>query len=316
MTRFIRRGAAFAAVLGHLISSAVAADLAVKSPVVPFFSWAGFYVGAHAGYIWADPELVATSKANLTRSAVTTPAGGVSPGGTDPAQAVAVTSVSPPGSLNDTSGHRFNGGVQLGYNIQSGYWIYGAETDVSAGRRRIGTNSTVTGTLPCGVVDANGTCRPPIANVAQTMTTSSFAEAEVDWYGTLRARLGVARDRWLAYATGGLAYGTVKVTNTGTFNGLTGTNEAAGANSLGLTSVASDSKTKVGWAASVGGAYAWSDTVSVFVEWTRISLGNLSVLTGTTTQLVPTAGGAVSGTAISDVKVQFDTINVGLNIKI
>jgi outer membrane immunogenic protein len=300
--------------LAGVANTAVAADLVVnKGGVVPTFTWAGFYVGTHAGYIWDDPELVATANANLSRGFVT---GGGGPG--TPAQAVTVTSVSPPGSLNDTSGHRFNGGVQLGYNLQSGIWVYGAETDISAGRRRIGTNATASGTIPCARLDpATGVCQDPIARVAQTMTTSSFAEATVDWYGTLRARLGVARDRWLAYATGGLAYGTVKVTNTGNFNGFTGTIEAAGANSFGLTSVASDSKTKVGWAASVGGAYAWSDTVSVFVEWTRVNLGTRSVFTAIPpTQLVPTAGGAVYGTAISDVTVQFDTINVGLNVKI
>src|SRR5262249_27430090 len=129
-------------------NTAVAADIMItKGGVVPFFTWAGTYVGVHAGYIWNDPELVATANANLTRGALT------ANGAASPAQSVAVTSVSPPGSINDTSGHRFDGGIQLGHNFQSGIFVYGAETDISLARRRIGTNTTVTGTLPCGQGD-------------------------------------------------------------------------------------------------------------------------------------------------------------------
>ena len=108
MLRLVRNFVLPCVALTGVANTAVAADLmVVKSPVVPFFSWAGFYVGAHAGYIWDDPELVATANAYLNRSEVRP---GTGPG--TPAQAVAVTSVSPPGSLNDTSGHRFNGGGQ------------------------------------------------------------------------------------------------------------------------------------------------------------------------------------------------------------
>src|SRR5215510_5855898 len=46
------------------VASATAADLGVKAPIVkapvpvaPIYDWSGFYVGAHAGYRWADPEL-------------------------------------------------------------------------------------------------------------------------------------------------------------------------------------------------------------------------------------------------------------------
>jgi len=32
---------------------------------------------------------------------------------------------------------------------------------------------------------------------------------KIDWFGTLRGRIGVTSDHWLFYTTGGLAYGHV-----------------------------------------------------------------------------------------------------------
>jgi len=68
MLRFVSNLVLPCVALAGVANTAVAADLlATKVGVVPLFSWAGFYVGAHAGYIWNDPELVATSNACLER---------------------------------------------------------------------------------------------------------------------------------------------------------------------------------------------------------------------------------------------------------
>ncbi len=87
----------------------------------------------------------------------------------------------------------FTGGGQIGYNFQSGSFVYGLETDIQYrdGRR-------------------NG-----------------FGSSS-NYFGTVRARVGYAIDRTLIYATGGFAYGggagsqTVVVNNGGGNNFYTG----------------------------------------------------------------------------------------------
>ena len=68
----------------------------------------------------------------------------------------------------------FLGGLQLGYNWQSGYIVYGVETD---------------------------------AQLTGADDTSAGVKFSNPWFGTTRGRLGVAVNNMLFYGTGGLAYG-------------------------------------------------------------------------------------------------------------
>lgn len=74
----------------------------------------------------------------------------------------------------------FVGGIHAGYNWQMNRLVVGVESDLE------GSNISGTG-----------------SNGISTHTT------DVDWLGSLRARFGIAADRTLFYATGGLAYGDV-----------------------------------------------------------------------------------------------------------
>lgn len=65
----------------------------------------------------------------------------------------------------------FVGGAQIGYNYQIGSFVVGVETDLQ------------------------------YAN----LSNSGLSDSD-DWFGTVRARAGVAIDRALVYATGGFAY--------------------------------------------------------------------------------------------------------------
>lgn len=85
------------------------------------------------------------------------------------------------------------GGVTLGYNIQSGNWVYGAEIDHTIARMHGATNSTAS--FDCG--SASG-CRTDITGMS-----------------TLRARLGYAHGRTLFYGTAGVS----RVAGTGGVDG-------------------------------------------------------------------------------------------------
>lgn len=122
---------------------------------VPVFSWTGFYVGVNGGYAFGSSEW-----SNATGSSDFAIDGGLI-GGT------------------------------LGYNLQTGTWVWGIEGDIAYSW--IEGNNTNAG---AGGVCGGGT----------GCTTRN------NWFGTLRGRIGYAAGRWLPYFTGGLAFGDVEMT--------------------------------------------------------------------------------------------------------
>ncbi len=116
--------------------------------------------------------------------------------------------------------HNNEGGVTFGgytgYNWQCDHIVFGVETDFNW-----------LGTSPTAFVD-----------------TSSL-ESKLDWFGTVRGRLGfVAHEDLLLYATGGLAYASVDHTFSDTNVG----------GAFGPFSQ-SNTDTKAGWTAGLGAEY-------------------------------------------------------------
>jgi outer membrane immunogenic protein len=85
-------------------------------------------------------------------------------------------------------------GVHAGHNWQSGSVVYGIETDLSGTALKTDFNTVLQG----GIVP------PPVANTS----------ANIEYFGTLRGRLGWAAGPVLFYGTGGLAYGSVDTSST------------------------------------------------------------------------------------------------------
>lgn len=254
----MKRFFAAAAIAGVFATPAAAADLFVKAPIVPPvvpYSWAGFYVGGNLGYSWGwasnDWTYYATGANALATAGVCRPAGSaLCAVGSDSAH------------LNGVLG-----GAQIGYNWQIGTYVAGLEADFDASGQR---GSDTFG----AVFPLNGT---PGGTV-----TTSYTEA-LDWFGTVRARAGyVVANRWLLYATGGVAYGRVTTSGTASSPGIGGVPAvvALGAPACtgGICSVAnwSTGSVKVGWAAGAGveaeivGNWSWR------VEYLHIDLGNVN----------------------------------------
>jgi outer membrane immunogenic protein len=157
-----------------LASAASAADLPARAappaPIItaPIFTWTGFYAGVNLGGGWRDSNN----------------------------QDVFLTGPGVPGGLvggtlhfdDDNDGH-FLGGGQIGYNYQIGSFVIGAEADI----QWIDTNNN------------NNAVFIPGPGFVGTFVPGEFEDSS-DWFGTVRARAGVAFDRFLIYATGGLAY--------------------------------------------------------------------------------------------------------------
>lgn len=162
------------------------------------------------------------------------------------------------GALAD-EGTGFLGGGQLGYNVQFGNFVVGLETDLQW------TN-----------FDADRSA----AGIAAGLLAGS--QAELDYFGTVRARAGVAFDRALVYATGGLAYGG---------------SEATAVTALGTFT---DDNTHVGWTVGAGAEYAFTDNLTGRLEYLYTDLDDETAV--------------LAGTAYS-VGAEFSTIRAGLNYK-
>jgi outer membrane immunogenic protein len=199
----------------------------------PTHSWSGFYAGLNAGVGWSDSKQSirggdAVGQALIDAFAA---AGGA-------------TSLSPDGS-------GFIGGAQLGFNFQSGAFVWGVEADIQ-GANLDGDASSTLAIVP-GVVDIN------------TAVTS-----KLDWLGTLRLRGGVLVDpKTLIYLTGGLAYGRVE------HSWNSDLSIGGGALVFPLTG-GSDRSWETGWTVGGGAELALSRSVTLRGEYLYYDLGDSS----------------------------------------
>lgn len=193
--------------------------MSVKAPVAAQgHDWDGFYLGANAGIgVGRDPSAIS----NLF--------------------AVPTNTLSPIGAI---------GGLQAGYNWQSGHFVFGMETDFQASG-----------------MDDSSTCS------AGCQPNSSLTPSQsLEWFGTARLRLGLASGPAFSYFTGGLAYGNVKSTVGGTTTGFAGS-------VAGTFPVGSASETKTGWTIGGGVEAALGGNWTGKIEYLYLDLGGQNVAT-------------------------------------
>lgn len=171
------------------------------------------------------------------------------------------------GSLKVTSSG-FVGGIQAGYNWQmDNNIVFGLETDIQA--------SSVKGEI-------SGHLDTPLGS------GSAKAGTKVTWFGTTRARLGYTPvERFMVYATGGIAYGKVKSYAEFLDNGI------------------SKSKTKVGYTLGAGAEYAFTNNWTLKSEYLYTDLGKTTLVNYVDEDF---------GFNLKN-KVNFHTVRVGLNYK-
>lgn len=247
------------------VSSAIAADLPAAPvlkarPVAVVDAWTGFYIGANVGYGWGSGVSTIVPNAPEVGIGAGDPVFGPLPGRPDYNGVV--------------------GGGQVGYNARFGNWLAGIETDLSFADMH-GSNTAV------GAPFIGG-------------TFSTTLERRLDWFGTLRGRLGVlATNDLLIYGTGGLAYGDAKTR-------FTATNLSVPC-PFNWCLAGSTSGLSVGWAAGAGVEFAFAPRWTAKAEYLHIDLGSRSVTA--LDSFPPLAGGAVTVTSTT----RADIARVGVN---
>jgi outer membrane immunogenic protein len=277
----IKRLTAIFATTGFLLAasgSAFAADMAVKMPVkAPPPPPAPVYSWT-GWYIGGNVGYGwGDSKVNFTSS---DPAGG---------NGTLVVADTPSFSLR---GSGALGGFQLGYNWQfNQVWLVGFESDFDF--------SDISGSG-----SSTNTVFKLISNVHDRM----------DWFGTVRGRLGyLPTNQLLLYGTGGFAYGRVAQNANVVSNNSTLISGSGGSCPAFLVCyLGASDNTKTGWTAGGGFEYALLNNVTLKAEYIYVNLGNSTV----NENVLFAAFGppfAQTSTITTHINDAFHVVRVGLN---
>ena len=182
-------------------TAAQAADLPTRRappvyfpPPIPVFTWTGFFVGANAG----------ASFDSARNNSYAFPAGSIA-GSTGTSGILSST-----GARNTVG---FTGGGQIGYNYElggagfggfgfgGGGLVIGGVADAQYRDSRNNGNASVFTAFTPGNAFVNVPGLPRTNIVTNGQGNNNF-------FGTVRARLGIAFDRAMIYGTGGFAYDT------------------------------------------------------------------------------------------------------------
>jgi outer membrane immunogenic protein len=255
-------GIAFIAAL--IGSPAWAADIPLKAPPLPPPTWTGWYAGVNVGYGWGRGEDTVTGL----------------PFAVPPATAFNVQIFD-----FDHNPNGWLGGVQLGYNWQMNNFVAGVETDIDpAGMKGSGSFSPLSLVAPAG----------PFPGTFQT------GQEQIQWFGTLRGRLGfLPNNNLLLYGTGGLAYGQVKISELE----CTAPSCAPGLNFTG-----SQTDWRAGWTAGAGAEWAIAPKWTLKAEYLHFDLGSTTFFANSTPVIPPF-------TSQNVVKTSGDIVRAGVNYR-
>ena len=242
-------------------------------------TWTGFYAGVNSGYGWGAKSSTLATGA-LDDTAVSAGVGA--------------------STLKTEGGF---GGGQLGYNLQRDRFVFGIETDIQGSVLKGNTfsNASVAGVL------------------LPSVETDAWAKSTLDWFGTVRGRLGYSAGNTLffgdtlVYATGGFAYGGVRDTLGMELTSL----NASGAEAAASASGADSRKTTLtGWVVGGGVEVALSRSWSAKAEYQYIDLGSTNLAANALLpylqQEVPAAD---TGHAAVKIDHTYNTVRLGLNYR-
>jgi outer membrane immunogenic protein len=246
-------------------------EMEFKAPPLllpPLYSWTGFYAGVNAGYSVGNDR--ASANFNIPGPPVLLNSSG------------ADVVVAPTGVI---------GGGQIGYNWQGGpHWLFGVETDFQGSQEK-GTGCIIV----CDNIPGNGT------NVGASLA-SLTAQHQIDYFGTVRGRVGYVSNNTLFYATGGGAYGRVEQT-------IAATQIVTGA---GTFSSATTAQNNFGFVVGGGIEAALGGNWTGKIEYLYMSLGSISSSLAGFSPPAPLTPITLSATST----LRDNIIRVGLNYRV
>lgn len=267
--------------------TAFAADLPSRKappeyiPPPPPPLWTGFYVGLNAGGTFGGDSSNSVS------------GGPIAVFNNSNASFNAINAVGSTigGNVSNSSGG-FIGGGQVGYNFQTGNFVWGIEADIQ-GIAGSSNSSGVSASAPGAGADIwNGT----------VSTTKSL-----DYLGTVRGRVGfLITPTLLIYGTGGLAYGGANAGSSflGTDTLFTSQAVITGSN---------QSDTLVGWTAGGGLEWMFFPNWSFKVEYLYYNLGSAHYSDGVLSNFNDTGVLFTQGLPVSKASFNGNIVRVGVN---
>lgn len=213
----------------------------------------------------------------------------------DPSARFVVGPTGMPNASFDSSG--VIGGLQLGYNWQfNPKWVLGFETDFQGS----GIKGSATSSNPTAF-------GAPIAPV----------EEKINWFGTVRARLGyLPTENLLVFVTGGFAYGQIENNSNffyapGFGSGSTGSGVSVACGTIppavpgASCFVGSQKNTSVGWTLGGGLEYAFWQRWTVKAEYLYVSLEDQQLT-------APAAFLFTPGNSPASINVNFNRTNINV----
>jgi outer membrane immunogenic protein len=271
----------------------LAADIPMKAPVsapviAPAFSWSGCYIGGNAGWVGGRTNHNTAPGGNYLNAA-----GVLAPPNAAGTGLLTGDFVAAQHSYSSTNSG-WEAGAQIGCNRQFGSFVLGAEADFNWSGLRTSVNAFY----------------PPFASVSTGGFTISRANENIstrmDWFSTVRARGGFAFDRWLVFATGGLAIGHFR-SNTSVIYGADGTSPVF-ANSQ---HIGSNERTRLGFAVGGGVEYAFDNNWSLKAEYLFMDFGTWTY----SSPLVAPAGVAPGYLWVTSVRSREHIARIGINYR-
>jgi iron complex outermembrane receptor protein len=256
-----------------LIYKAPAYKAPPYAPIVTAWSWAGPYLGINVGYS------AGKSKTDAVFS-----------------DAMAGSALFATGSSDNLNG--MIAGFQGGYNWMASNWLVaGLEADIQLSTQ----NTTPTYVCPGAL------CNPLIGDAAP-MTASLDRAQKLDWFATVRGRLGATvTPNSMMYLTGGLALAEIKTAGT-----LSGSSLSFDENGNPIVTPVGvnfyDHRTKAGWTAGAGIEAHLGGNVTGKVEYLYLDFGRVSTAATNPLNATPLA-------INFDSRVTNQIVRVGLNYK-
>jgi len=149
-----------------------------------------------------------------------------------------------------------------------------------------------------------------------TAPHTSSANERINWFGTVRGRLGyLATPNWLVYGTGGFAYGRVErqatITNVSAFSVV---NSSFRCVSNAVCATGSGTETRGGWTAGAGWEYLLNGNL-FFNRPVTVKAEYLYVNLGTNDLLIPTQNNPAVSFATQFGETAVHTVRAGFNVK-